>query len=66
MGDKCVESIPVTKYIDFPRGWGAEREPVAPTPETTILWLRQAGVLRAAEAAPVVLLVGAEGLGGQH
>lgn len=54
MGDKCVENIPVTKYIDFPReDEGADREPVAPALKATISWLRQAGELRAASKTAV-------------
>ena len=43
MGDKCVENIPVTKYIDLQKDGVADREPVAPTLEATILWSGKPG-----------------------
>lgn len=64
MGDKCIENIPVTKYIYFPeRMGGADREPTAPALEATVLWFRHAGVFRAGySGCPGT---GAEGVGGQ-
>lgn len=46
---------------------GADREPMAPTLEATILWLRKAGAFQGADkAVPAVLEAGAEGVRGQH
>lgn len=66
MGDKCVKTSLLLNISTSPEAGGADREPVGPALEATVSWLRQAGVLRAADKAVWLARGWGRGGGGQH